>query len=169
MIITIAALPGTESREISKMLALQSGMRCISSEEIKTRIAVELNLQKEKIKEEEHSEKVKNLIMQEAKKGDAVIDHITGSWLAGNADLKIFLNSSKKSRAKMLSEKEKIPLSEALEKIELQEKDFARQTLNNYGVNVFELEGQDLVLNMDKLGKEGTIAVINKFMEKMKK
>ncbi|MEW6295429.1 MAG: hypothetical protein AB1467_03995 [Candidatus Diapherotrites archaeon] len=169
MIITIAALPGTESREISKMLALQSGLRCISSDEIKTRIAVELNSQKEKIKEEEHPEKFKNIIMQESKKGDVVIDHITGSWLAGNADIKIFLNSSKKSRAKTLSEKEKIPLSEALERIELLEKDFARQMLNNYGINVFELEGHDLVLNMDRLGKEGAIAVINKFIEKMKK
>ncbi|MFH1694990.1 MAG: hypothetical protein ABH850_01000 [Candidatus Micrarchaeota archaeon] len=68
MIITITSYPGTETKELSKLLALQVGLRYFSAQEIKKRLAVETNFPIEKIKEEEFTEKIKQIIEGEAKK-----------------------------------------------------------------------------------------------------
>ena len=57
MIITLTSYPGTETKELSKLLALQVGLRYFSAQEIKKRIAVETNLPIEKIKKKNSQKK----------------------------------------------------------------------------------------------------------------
>ena len=85
MIITITSYPGTETKELSKLLALQAGLRYFSANEIKKRIAIETNMPIEKIQEEEFTEKIKQIIEQEAKKNDIIIDHTLAAWTINNA------------------------------------------------------------------------------------
>jgi predicted cytidylate kinase len=169
MIITITSYEGTETKELSKLLALQAGLRYFSANEIKKRIAVETGVPTEKIKEEEFTEKIKQIIEGEAKKNDIIIDHALAAWTINNADLKVFLKSYKKTRAKKMSEKQKIPLKEAIEEIELKEREQEKSLLNNYGINIYDLQVYDLVINIDKLDQDSTIGIIKKYMEKMHK
>lgn len=169
MIITITSFPGTETKELSKLLALQVGLRYFSANEIKKRIAVETNLPIEKVKEEEFTEKIKQIIEQEAKKNDIIVDHTLGAWTINNADLKVFLKSYKKVRAKTISEKQKIPMGEALETIEMKEREQEKNFLNNYGINIYDLQVYDLVVNIDKLKQDSIIGIIKKYLEKMHK
>ena len=169
MIITITSYPGTETKELSKLLALQVGLRYFSAKEIKKRIAVETNLPIEKIKEEEFTEKIKQIIEQESKKNDIIIDHTLGAWTINNADLKVFLKSYKKVRAKKISEKQKIPLGDALEQVESEEREQEKSFLNNYGINIYDLQVYDLVINIDKLDLDNIIGIIKKYLEKMHK
>ncbi|MFH1694991.1 MAG: cytidylate kinase family protein [Candidatus Micrarchaeota archaeon] len=81
----------------------------------------------------------------------------------------MFLKSYKKVRAKTMSEKQKIPVGDALEEIELKEKEQEKSFLNNYGINIYDLQVYDLVINMDKLNQDSTIGIIKKYLEKMHK
>ncbi len=169
MIITVTSYPGTETKELSKLLALQVGLKYFSANEIKKRIAVETNLPIEKIKEEEFTEKIKQIIEGESKKNDIIIDHLLAAWTINNADLKVFLKSHNKARAKKMSEKKKIPVGNALDEIEMQEKEQERNFLNNYGINIYDLQVYDLVINSDKLDQDSVIGIIKKYLEKMHK
>jgi len=169
MIITITSYPGTETKELSKLLALQAGLRYFSANEIKKRIAIETNMPIEKIQEEEFTEKIKQIIEQEAKKNDIIIDHALAAWTINNADLKVFLKSYSKVRAKIMSEKEKIPMGDSMEQIELKEKEQEKNFLNNYGINIYDLQVYDLVINIDKLDQDRVIGIIKKYLEKMHK
>ncbi|MFH1664372.1 MAG: (d)CMP kinase [archaeon] len=169
MIITITSYPGTETKELSKLLALQTGLRYFSANEIKKRIAVETNLPIEKIQEEDFTEKIKQIIEQEAKNNDIIIDHTLAAWIINNADLKVFLKAYKKTRAKKMSEKLKIPMGDSLEDIELKEKEQEKNFLNNYGINIYDLQVYDLMINTDKLDEESVIGIIKKYLEKMHK
>ncbi len=68
-----------------------------------------------------------------------------------------------------MSEKEKIPVGEALEKIEMKEIEQEKSFLNNYGINIYDLQVYDLVINTDKLDQDSIIGLIKKYLEKMHK
>ena len=60
-------------------------------------------------------------------------------------------------------------MGEALESIEMKEREQEKNFLNNYGINIYDLQVYDLVLNIDKLEQDNIIGIIKKYLEKMHK
>jgi cytidylate kinase len=166
MIITISGLPGTETSKVGKLLALENGLRYVSRQNLIMRLAVQMNVGIETIREEESIEKIKELIKIEEKRGDIVLDYPIAAWLLSNANVKVFLQSDKRMRARRLVEKEKIPISEALERIETQERNESKIFLNYFGINIYDLGVYDLIINVDKLKEDGVVLVVRKYIEK---
>ena len=57
----------------------------------------------------------------------------------------------------------------ALERIEEEEKSIGKKLLAISGSEIFNPEEFDFMLNVDKLSEEATIALIEKFLEKIRK
>lgn len=161
VIVTIGGYKGTETRELSKLLALETGIKYVGEEEIEKRVSGE--------SEEERGGKLKEEIIKEGEKEETIVEHLLGGLLLENADARVFLLSGKKMRARRIAEKEKIEMNEAVERIETMDKEIRDNYLRQYGVNLLELKNYDLVLNVDKLDRESTVKIIKKYIEKIKK
>jgi cytidylate kinase len=157
MIVFIGSFPGTETKKLCKTLALRLGLRHVQKEELEKNI------------KPKNFEALKQKVQEEEKKGNFITDSIlTGRQL--QKAVKIFLNSGKKQRAKTLSDLEKTTMAAALEKNEEEEKSTAKLlSAASLGNEYFNAEEFDLVLNIDRLNEDSTIALIEKFLEKIQK
>lgn len=169
MILTVTGLPGTDTRNLCKMLALQMGVRYLPKEKIIEKIAREEKKEKSEVKaiacSEEFIEKLKQFIAREAKKDHLILDWRIATWVLSEADLRVFVLSKKKERAKKMTKKKKKPFIEAKREIEEQEETERKNLLHYLGVNVHDLKAFDLVVNADKLNLEGVTTVIIKYLK----
>ncbi len=171
MIITITGLPGTNTRKISKLLALHLGVRYMAEEEILKMLALSEGIQKEKLAEkmfeEKTAEKMKQLVLKEAKGDHVIIDFSLATWLLSEAELKVFIQSPEKSRALELTKEKKIPMVVARKELEEKEEEERKAFLHSLGINIYDLKSFDLVLNSSKLNEEGLVAVVTKYLKGM--
>ncbi|MDO8538228.1 MAG: cytidylate kinase family protein, partial [archaeon] len=161
---TITGFPGTQTKEIGKMLGFETGIKFVSGEEIMKKLGIEENISEEM--NEEFSQKLKQLIQAESKAG-IITDHPLSPWILHEAEAKIFLNSLEKVRAKRIVEKEKLPISEAMQKIQEEKKKNEQVYLNNFGISVYDFQAFDLTLNIDKLSNDNVVGIIKSFIQKM--
>lgn len=156
MIIVIAALPGTETKKVCKTLALRLGLRHVQKEAIESEA------------KEKGWESARQRIMEEEKKGNFITDSMLAGKAVGKA-FRIFLNASKRSRAKALAERERTTLAAALEKVEEEEKSIEKQSSRLFGSSYLQPEELDIMLNAERFSEESTIAMIEKILEKAQK
>ncbi len=166
MIITITGLPGTNTRKVSKLLALHLGVRYMPREEI-TKLISREGISKEKMYEEQTAEKIKQLVLREAKKDHVIIDFPLATWLLSEAELKVFIQSPEKSRALQLTKEKKIPMIVAKKELEEKEEEERKIFLNSLGINIYDLKSFDLVINSSKLNEEAIVSVITKYLKGM--
>ncbi|PIU21833.1 MAG: hypothetical protein COT15_00205 [Candidatus Diapherotrites archaeon CG08_land_8_20_14_0_20_34_12] len=172
MIITITGWPGTNTRNICKLLALQLGLRYLTEEKIKEDIVKEHNILPEeldsKLGKEEFIEAVNNTFKKQT--GENIItDYALASWLVNSAELKVFLESKENNRVKRMVISQEMPLIVAKNMIRTEEDERKKKYLYEYGINIFDMQNFDIVINIDKLDNDGIIALIKKYLEKMKK
>ena len=168
MILTITGPPGTDTRNLCKGLALQLGIKYLPKEKIIERISLAEKREKEEIEantmNEEFVEKLRQLVLKEAKQDHLILDWGLSTWALNEADLKVFVNSKKKIRAKEMTRTKRIPFVEAKRHIEEKEEEERTKMLHLLGVNVNDLKSFDLVVNSDKLGTDGITGVIIKYL-----
>lgn len=169
MILTLTGLPGTDTRNLCKILALQLGIKYLTKERIVEKIALEEKKEKKEIEDnalsEEFVEKLKRFILREAKQDHVIVDWELAAWVLSEADLKVFILSKEKMRAKKLTKVKKVPFIEAKKEIEEQEEEQRSNFLHLLGVNTHDLKSFDLVINADKLDADGVPAVILKYLK----
>ncbi len=169
MILTLTGLPGTDTRNLCKRLALQLGVKYLPREKIIEKIALEEKKTKKETEDiamsEEFVEKLKGFVFKEAKQDHVIIDWGLAAWVLSEADLRVFVLSKKKERAKKLTKVKKVPFIEAKKEIEEQEEEQRSEFLHLLGVNTHDLKSFDLVVNADKVGMDGVAAVILKYLK----
>lgn len=169
MILTVTGLPGTDTRNLCKSLALQLGIRYLPKEKIIERIAMEEKREIEEIEanamSEEFVQKLRQFVSKESKQDHLILDWGLAAWVLNEADLKVFVLSKKKERAKELTKVKKVPFIEAKKEIEEKEEEERKNLLHLLGVNVHDLKSFDLVINADKLSFDGVPAVIIKYLK----
>jgi len=169
MILTVTGLPGTDTKNLCKSLALQLGVKYLSKEKIIEKIA---RGKKEEIEanalSEEFVKKLKELVAKEGKQDHIILDWSVAAWVLNEAELKVFVLSKKKLRALELTRTKKLPFIEAKQEIEELEEEQRRDFLHLLGVNVHDLKGFDLVINSDKLDQESVLQVILKYLKNLK-
>ena len=156
MIVAIASFPGTETKKLCKTLAMRLGLKHLSREIVDAKAIAA------------SSESSRQEIAEEESKGNFITDSMIACKQLQKA-VKIFLHSARKARAKQVSEREKISMGAALEKIEEEEKALSKAIAAISGTGYFIPEEFDMVLNLDRLDEEATIALVEKFLEKIKK
>jgi len=90
-------------------------------------------------------------------------------WKIIDPDLRIFLKVSEETKIKYIVETKNIDISDAKKLLEEEENKEKNYYVNNYGINIKDYSGFDLVINMDKIDADGIIGVIEKYLNKMKK
>jgi len=166
MIITLTGLPGSNTRKISKLLALHLGVRYMPKEEIIKMVSRE-GIPEEKMFEETAGEKIKQLVLKEAGKDHVIIDYSLATWLLSEAELKVFIQSPEKSRALQLTKEKKIPMVVARKELGETEEEERKVFLHGLGINIYDLKAFDLMVNSSKLGDEGIVSVITKYLKGM--
>ncbi len=168
MILTVTGQPGTNTRNLCKILALQLGIKYLPREKIIEKIASEEKRSKEETEasalEEGFVKKLKELVAKESRQDHVILDWGVAAWVLSEADLRVFVLSKKKSRAKELTRMKKMPFIEAKKEIEERDEE-ERKSLLALGVNVHDLKTFDLVINADKLDAEGIPPVILKYLK----
>ncbi|MEM0359813.1 MAG: cytidylate kinase family protein [Candidatus Diapherotrites archaeon] len=171
MILAITGLPGTDTRNLCKSLALQLGIKYLPKEKILEKTLEEKKgggKKEETELSEEFVQKLRQAILAEAKQDHIIIDWGLATWVLNEADLKVFILSKQKNRAMEITKAKKIPFVEAKQELEEMEEEERKKLLHFLGVNIHDLKYFDLVINADKLEMEGITAIIMKFMKNFK-
>ncbi|MCD6247767.1 MAG: cytidylate kinase family protein [Candidatus Diapherotrites archaeon] len=172
MIICLSGLPGSNTANISKLLALQLGIKYLSKEALLRKIAKSnkktLQEIEQEVASEEFVEKLRKLLLSEAKNDHVIIDWPLACWAMSEAELRVFLYSAPKQRAEKIIKKEKIPLSDAKRKIDEEEQKLRQNMLKLLGVNIYDVKNFDLAINVDKVGMEGAASIIIRYLKNVK-
>lgn len=153
VIVVVSGAPGVDTKRFSKSLALELGLNYLSRDEIAEKIARDQGALKEIVasglEDGRYANEACKVISFEGKKRGIIADYSLAAWKS-NADLRIFLQSFKKNS-------------------EYEENIMRRQrVLETTGFDQHSTSSYDLVLNADKLGIENSIAVVRKYLEKMR-
>lgn len=172
MIICLSGLPGTNTADISKLLALQLGIKYLPKDTIIKKISKlskkALQEVEQEVASEEFVEMLRELLLSEAKKDHVIIDWPLACWVMSEAELKVFLYSAPKQRAEKVIKKEKVPLSDARQKISEEEQKLRQNMFKLLGINIYDVKNFDLAVNVDKVGMEGTASVIIRYLKNAK-
>ncbi|MCX8190353.1 MAG: cytidylate kinase family protein [Candidatus Diapherotrites archaeon] len=170
MIITLNSLPGSGVEKISKLLALQLGMKYLTKEKLVDRTikkCEEKCYSKGMFLEEKFAEKLKEVIEEESKNAHVIIDWPIACWVMDNA-VRIFLYSSQKARAEKITVRDKIPIGAAREMLNEEENELKTNMLSLLGINIYDAKNFDLAINIDKISQEDCAAVIIKYLKGLK-
>ncbi len=171
MIIALAAYPGSDIERISKLLALQLGIKYLSRDRIMDLLSEKLSVEREKIPEMLRNGKaydaLAELLKREAKNTHIVIDWLPAIW-SSNASIKVFIYRSLKKRALERVKSEKIPLCDAENKLK-KEHDMLQEILRGSGIEkIDDIKHYELAINADKLDAEGITSVIIRYIKNMR-
>ncbi len=173
MIICLSGLPGSNTSSISKSLALQLGMKYMPKEVILKKIASQVKKDIAELEQEIASEtfvkKLRELILKEAKNNNVILDWPLACWVMNEAELKVFLYSSAKRRAEKVVKREKLPFSDAKERIEKEEKELRQNMLKLLGIDIYDVKNFDLAINLDKVDLEGAASTIIRYLKNLRK
>ncbi len=105
-------------------------------------------------------------MMQKSEEGNVVMTSWTLPYL-GVDGIKIFITASQEERAKRISKRDGIPVSEALEIIKVRDKENKKLYKEIYNFNLDDdLNVFDLVLNTDGMSIEEVLDAVVRFLEK---
>ena len=163
MIITLTSKEGHDIKSLTKDLAFELGLRFVSKSELLEKQGID-----EQASTPEDFEKIKESLQVEEKKGNFITNLDAAAWLT-KADVKVLLNSLRKTRAEVLAQKQGSSLEEARALIEHREKEQARKAMQYYGIDVNDENVFDVMLNTEKLKDDDVKVMIKKFIERMKR
>jgi len=171
MIIALSSLPGSGAEDISKLLALQLGIKYLSKKSILKKLAKKhkksIQEVEQAIASEKFIEELRELVNSEAKGTHVIIDWPLACWTA-NESLKIFLYVTQRKRAEAITKREKVPLGDAKEKLKKGDDELKQNILSLLGINIYDVKNFDLVVNVDRIGLEGAASVIMRYLKNVK-
>lgn len=175
-VIAISGKPGAGKTTFAREIASSFSLRYVSSGMLFRQLAEErgvglLELHKLAEKNYEIDKAVDFKALEEAKKGDIVIEgHLAGWILCDLADIKIFFTAPLEVRAMRVAARDGVTYEEALREIRFREESNKIRARKVYGFDLDDLSTFDVIFNTNRLSKE-VIAetlktLISKFIER---
>jgi len=172
LIIAISGPHGSGKSTIAKAIAKEFGLRYISAGELFRAMAKERGMSLVDFTKyvENHpsiDEEIDKRTVEEAAKGNVVIDAQLGYWFARKYNpLCILVIADKGVRAKRVSERENVSIEEALKEIEIRDHNEKERFKRLYNVDLWNIYDFHFVINTSKISKEKTIEIVKEIVKK---
>lgn len=166
LVLTVSGKIGAGKTTHAEWLARIYGLRYFSSGLMFRLLAAQQRLSLEdfhKLAEKDLSYdlKVDRMLVEEAKKGNVVLDGHLSGWMAKDvADVKIYVTAPLEVRARRLADRDGRSFEEALREVKLREESNRRRYRELYGINLDDLGVYDIVINTDKWPKESVAKIL---------
>lgn len=182
MIIVISGRPGAGKTTLAKHLAEEYDLRYMSAGEMFRKIAKEHGFGQhgesflsfhEKIEQDSKLSKkidkeIDQRVMEEAERGDVVIEGWLAAHLIKDANLKVFLNVSSDLAAERIAFREDDDKENELHITIEREKSFVRRAKNEYNIDINDVSGFDIVVNTERFEPEDTQEIIETAINSLK-
>ncbi|ARM75949.1 (d)CMP kinase [Acidianus manzaensis] len=171
MIIVVSGPSGSGKTTIAKSLSEKYNLRFISAGTLFRDLAKKsgkdlISMNKDAEKSFDVDKLIDTRILEESRKGNAVIEsHIAGWLLKDIADLSVYLWAPLEVRAKRISNRDNLSYNDALLKIIEREESHYFRFWKYYGIDLFDLTPFDIVLNTSKISVNDIICIITKYLD----
>jgi cytidylate kinase len=163
MIICISGLSGSGKNTVAKLVAKKLKYRLIDPtfkslalEKGMTLMQFQKLAEKDKNIDKEFDKK----LIEEAKKGNAVVSTWLGPWMIKDASLKVWLYASKNERAKRIAKRDGMTIEQAKRHITKRDSSNQKRYMKLYNINIFDQSDFDLVLNTEHVPPEKSAEII---------
>ncbi|MEM2251067.1 MAG: AAA family ATPase [Candidatus Hadarchaeales archaeon] len=159
VVVAVSGPHGAGKTTVAKFLAKKLGLRYISAGEIFRKMAAEKGMSLEDFskyaeRNKEIDEEIDRRTIEEAKKGNVLVDARLAGWLVENADLKILLTAPLETRVKRIAEREGRLYKDVLRETVKREKSEEKRFKKFYGIDLSDYSPYDIVLNTEKISIE---------------
>lgn len=159
VVIAVSGPHGAGKTTVAKFLAKKLGLRYISAGEIFRKMAAEMNMSLEDFskyaeKNKKIDEEIDRRTIEEAKKGDVLVDARLAGWLLETADLKILLTAPLETRVRRIAEREGRSYDEVWRETVKREKSEEKRFKKFYGIDLLDYSPYDIVLNTERISIE---------------
>jgi cytidylate kinase len=166
IIITVSGPPASGKSTYAKIISQELGLRLFSTGAAFREIAKKLNINLEEFhalaeKNYEYDIMVDKMALEEAKKGNIVVEGHLACWLLKDiADIKIYVTAPLNERIKRLMEREGKSFEEAKKEILAREKSNKKRYMEIYGINIDDLSPIDIMINTALFGIEDVAKIL---------
>ena len=164
-VITVSGFHGVGKSVLAKHIAKELGLRYISAGQIFRQEALRRGFSVEEFSvvasmNPEIDKAIDMRMLEEAKKGDVVIDALLAGWFVREyADLKIWLHAPLEVRVRRIVEREGRGYEEVLRETIIRESLERERFFRYYGINIDDLRIYDIVLNTEGLSLEDLLEI----------
>lgn len=186
-VIIVSGFAGSGKSTLAEKIAEHFELRCIHASsllrELKSKTTDELNIGhteagtgwweskeggeflRKRMENGSIDRKLDEILLEEIKKGEVVIDSWTMPWLSKRG-YKIWLNASLENRAKRVAERDNLPFEEVKEKIAERDKDTTAIYEKLYGFKMgADIKPFDFVLDTDDIDEEEVFKIVKEKLQ----
>lgn len=173
MRITVSGPPGSGTTTLAKALAEGFDLDHVSSGDVFRSMAEErgVSLQEFNRIAEQDPEIDREIDLRQKKIGeeqdDVVLEGRLSGWMVENADLKVWLAASLRTRAERVAERETQSVEDARHEIKEREESEAKRYEEIHDIDIKDLSIYDLVVNTEKWSADGVVAVVENAVQRL--
>ena len=166
IIIAIAGPHGSGKSTVAKAIAKEFGFRYLSAGDIFRKLAKERGMSLEDfsyrlLNEPEVDKAIDQRTVEEAKKGNVVIDAQLAGWMTrGINHFSILITASFETRCRRIALRDGKSLEEAIRETKAREETEAKRFKELYGIDVGDLSIYDMVISTERLDANDTIKLV---------
>jgi cytidylate kinase len=174
ILIVIGGLHGTGKSTCAKMLANELKLRYVSAGEIFRTMAKErgMNIEQFSRYAEKHHEidkEVDSRVLEESKKGNAVIEGQISAGLIKNPDIKVFLVAPERTRIERLSHRDGRANEESSRETKTREASEKKRYMKVYGINASDYSMYNLIIDTSKWSAQAVTKIVKTAAEELLK
>jgi len=166
VVITISGPHGAGKSTYAKGIAKALNLKYVSSGEIFRRLAKESgcdleNFSKKCEKDNSIDNKIDQITIDEAKKGDVVLEGQLASWMASDfSDFNIYVTASLDVRVKRIAGRDKVDFAKAKRETIARTRSALRRFKRMYKIDTEKREIYDMILSTDRLSKQKCMNIL---------
>jgi cytidylate kinase len=168
MIIAITGLSGSGKNTLGELVAKEFDLKivCPTFKDLAKAENMSLMEFQKKAEKDPNIDFKFDKVLKEQAKRDCVVTTWLGPWIIENAEIKIKLHASAKTRAQRVLGRDKMGnINEAIEHIKSRDEQNRSRYKKIYGIDIYENDIFDAVLSSEKFSPKELLEIVKKIVE----